>query len=93
MVRISLALDGTVAIYMFLRDQINAGITVVEFRAYPHPFWPQPNFIEAVPMELILGEICLHLPLEETLSTARQAEILYCYRSSNLSCCKECIIN
>ena len=93
MVRISLAPDGTVPIYTFLRNQINVGITVVEIRAYPHPFWPQPNFTEAVPMELILGEICLHLPPEEPLSAARQAEMLYCYRSSNLSCCKKGIIN
>ena len=82
MVRISLAPDGTVAIYAFLRNQINVGITVVEIRAYPHPFWSQPNFNKAFPMELILGEICLHLPLEETLSTARQAEILYCIPSA-----------
>ena len=62
---VALALDGAEPALALFGDEIDAGVGGVEAGPRTHPFGPQPDVGEALPVERVLDEVPFHQPLEE----------------------------
>ena len=62
---VALALNGAVAAFALLGDQIDASIGAIESWLYRGPLRPQPDLGEAPLANRVLAEVRLHQPLEE----------------------------
>ena len=62
---VALALDGADAAAALLGHEIDAGVGAAEAGPRTHPFGPQPDAGEPLPVERVFDEVRLHQPFEE----------------------------